>query len=208
MKNTETPAFQEMMEFGKAHAAGSWLLYAATDDYASARCLCLNLLFPGLVLGAQAAEKFLKAFLLLANPKLDVRRMGHSLPKLLSAANALAPQLSLQRFEAFAHKFQSHYQSRYPDNPGAFASKSTGDRAELDEFVIFLNENLPCPITFKYRSGFYAAVTSSLDFAKRITPKEKWIKENNRHLAPVLPRIAEEYAAVQQALYPTIGNGG
>jgi hypothetical protein len=117
--------------------------------------------------------------------------MGHSLPKLLGAAGSLAPQLAVHRFEAFARKFQSHYQSRYPDNPEAFASKSTGDRAELNEFVIFLNENLPCSITFKHRSGFYAEITSSLGVAKRITPKEHWIKNNNTHLAPLLPRIAE-----------------
>jgi hypothetical protein len=66
-----SPAFGEIMAYGKAHAAGSWLLHAATDDYASARCLCLNLLFPGLVLGAQATEKYLKALLLLIDPGLD-----------------------------------------------------------------------------------------------------------------------------------------
>lgn len=195
-------AFQDMMEFGVEHGAGTRLLYAATDDYAASRCLLLNLMFPGLPLGAQAVEKYLKGYLLLADPKRDVRALGHALLPLTKEVDAVAPQLQLIRFAPFVEKFARHYRSRYPDNPEALAAKTTADRTDLDEFVIFINENLPCPMTVKYRSGFYAAVTSSLGFAARMTPAEHWIKLENRALAPLLPQIAENYALVQNLLYP------
>jgi hypothetical protein len=195
-------AFQDMMAFSAEHRAGTWLLKAATDDYAASRCLLLNLMFPGLPLGAQAVEKYLKGYLLLADPKRDVRALGHTLLSLIKEVDAIAPRLDMIRFARLAEKFTRHYRSRYPDNPEALTAKTTADRAELDDFVIFINENLPCPITHRYRSGLYAAVTGSLGFAARVTPNEHWIKLDNRALAPLLPQIVENYALVQNLLYP------
>ena len=40
--------------------------------------------------------------------------------------------------------FNSHYLTRYPDNPGASTTMTTADMIELDEFIILLNENMPC----------------------------------------------------------------
>jgi hypothetical protein len=40
----------------------------ATNDYVACRCCLLNGLFPGLRLGAEAVEKYLKAFVLYAEP--------------------------------------------------------------------------------------------------------------------------------------------
>src|ERR1700733_257559 len=93
-----SPAFQELMRFGNEYSRATLLLRAAAHDYAAARCLLFNGMFEGLSLGAQVIEKYLKAYLIFADPKRDVRAFLHSLPKLLSEASALFPQLSLSKF--------------------------------------------------------------------------------------------------------------
>jgi hypothetical protein len=55
-----SPAFQELMSFGREHSRATLLLATAAHDYAAARCLLFNGMFEGLVLGAQAIEKTLK----------------------------------------------------------------------------------------------------------------------------------------------------
>jgi hypothetical protein len=55
-------------------------------------------MFEGLPLGAQAIEKCLKAYLIFADSKRNVKAFQHSIPKLLSEAAALFPQLSLSKF--------------------------------------------------------------------------------------------------------------
>jgi hypothetical protein len=45
-------------------------------------------------------------------------------------------------------------------------------------------------------------VTFSLGYCATVTPWELWIKKNNQALAPLLPTINENYAAVMKELYP------
>ena len=163
--------------------------------------MLLNQLFPGLVLGAQAIEKFLKAYILLADPKKNVRKLSHSLSKLLEEANQLTPNAELLNFRSVVVKFTGHYETRYPDNPRASTSMTTADINELDQLVIFLNENLPCPMNVRYRSGLYAAITFSLSPSATVTPTEHWIKLRNAALIPLMPRITQDYAAVMISLY-------
>jgi hypothetical protein len=201
-------AFQAVMKFCKDHSAATRLLLVATQDYAASRCLAQNLLITSLILGAQALEKYLKAYLLLENPDRNVRTLSHSLPRLLGEVDRLAPQLSLLRFIPLAEKFNAHYLARYPDNPDASKTMTTADVLELDELIILLNENLPCPITVKYRTGLYAAITFSLNPVANVTPIERWIKSGNRALGPLLPRIEQNYNAVMKELYPANQGSG
>jgi len=81
-------------------------------------------------------------------------------------------------------------------------SMTTADITELDQFIILLNEHLPCPFNYRYRIGLHAAITFSLDYGHTITPKEHWLKHRNSALAPLLPRIASDYARVIAELHP------
>jgi hypothetical protein len=72
---------------------------------------------------------------------------------------------------------------------------------ELDEFIMFINDNMPCPFEAKYRTGLYALITFSLDRGT-VMPWEKWIKHLNRALAPRWPQIEADHRAVLKNLYP------
>jgi HEPN domain-containing protein len=205
MTEPEQPsaAFQELMRFADQHSLATKLLRIAAHDYAAARCLLFNGMFEGLVLGAQAIEKCLKAYLIFDNPQRRERELHHhSLPKLLTEAGALFPQLSLPRFAPTVEKFRTHYQARYPDNPDASTTKSTAEMRQLDELLIFLNENMPCPRNAKYQAGIYPLITFSFNAERRATTWELWIKHDNEALIPLLPRINVEYLAVMEALHP------
>jgi hypothetical protein len=102
-----------------------------------------------------------------------------------------------------AEKFNRHYLARYPDNPDASTTMTTADMFELDELDVPLNENLPCPITVKYRAGLYAAITFSLNPLATVTPIDHWIKINNCALGPLLLRIEQKYNAVMKELCPS-----
>jgi hypothetical protein len=58
----------ELIEFNRSHALAGEFLRFATDDYLACRVCLLNGLFPGLRLGAEAIEKYLKGFVLYADP--------------------------------------------------------------------------------------------------------------------------------------------
>jgi HEPN domain-containing protein len=196
-------AFEELTRFFHEHSRATLLLRVAAHDYAAARCLLFNGMFEGLILGAQAVEKCLKAYLIFNDPQRPVKALNHSLPKLLAETSALFPKLPLQGFLPLVETFRRHYQARYPDNADASTSKTTAEIRELDDFVIFLNENLPCPRVVKYRTGIYALITFSLGYSGIVTTWESWIKNDNHALLPLIPRINAEYAAVMEALYPT-----
>jgi hypothetical protein len=202
---TETPpsaAYFALTKFCEQHSSATRLLLVAAQDYASARCLLQNGLLTGLVLGAQTIEKLLKAYLLFDNTKSNVRRLSHSLPRLLREVDTLFPSVPLSEFAPLAEKFSRHYATRYPDNPNASKSMTSADLFELDAFVVFLNENMPCPRDVRCRTGLYALITFSLGYSAMVTPTESWIKNGNRPLAPLLPRIAADYHAVMKDLYP------
>jgi hypothetical protein len=197
-------AFQELMRFGKEHSRATLLMRVAAHDYAAARCLLFNGMFEGLVLGAQAIEKVLKSYQLFDHPKLSRKTLNHhSLPMLLNQASVRFPQLPLEQFAPLIEKFTQYYKTRYPDNSGVPESKTTGDVRGLDEVVIFLSENIPCPRNVKYRVGIYPLITFSFESRRaEMTTWEMWIKHDNRALSPLLPRINLEYAAVMKTLYP------
>jgi HEPN domain-containing protein len=188
-KDQASAAFQELMRFGKEHSRATLLLRVAAHDYAAARCLLFNGMFEGLVMGAQAIEKCLKAYLILDDPQRQVKALQHSPPKLLTEASVLFPRLSLQNFAPLVEKFRRHYQA-------------TADLRELDKIIIFLTENMPCPHIVKYLAGIYPLITFSLGYNGTVTTWESWIKNDNHALLPLLPRIASEHEAVMKAPLP------
>lgn len=62
MKDQPSAAFRELMRYANERSAATLLLRVAAHDYAAARCRLFNGTFEGLVLGAQAIEKTLKAY--------------------------------------------------------------------------------------------------------------------------------------------------
>ena len=63
---------EDVHSFARENKLAMQFLMVATDDYAGARCCISNSLLVGLVLGAQAVEKYLKAFILFKiNPFVD-----------------------------------------------------------------------------------------------------------------------------------------
>lgn len=196
-------AWVELDQFCRKYQRATSLLLTAAHDYAAARCLLLNNLFGGLVFGAQAMEKLLKAYILFADPSRNVKAFNHSLVKLLEEAGSLFPGVKLSRYVRLTQKFGGHYATRYPGDPAGSKSMTTADLLELDEFVIFLNENLPCPRNVKYRTGLYALITFSLGPGGTVAPWEYWIKDRNQTLSPLLPRINADQTAVLADLYPS-----
>jgi HEPN domain-containing protein len=198
-----SPAFTAMRQFCTTNSKATSLLHTAAVDYASARCLLLNgLVSGGLAMGAQAIEKFLKAHILLKNSAADVRKLKHTLPDLLNEADQLSPGLGLSKYSALMDRFWRHYQHRYPDNANASTSMTSEEIFELDEFIMFLNDNMACPFEAKYRTGLYGLVTFSLHHGRTVTPWEAWIKERNRALAPRWPQIEADFHSVLKNLYP------
>lgn len=196
-------AYTAMHQFCIANSKATKFLSTAAHDYAAARCLLLNgLVSGGLAMGAQTIEKFLKAYVLLINPATDVWRLQHSLADLLTAADQLSPVLGLSNYAALTDRFGSYYRNRYPDNPNPPPAMYSTEIVELDEFIMFINDNMPCPFEAKYRTGLYALVTFSLQHGRTVTSWERWIKERNLALAPRLPQIEADFRTVLKNLYP------
>jgi HEPN domain-containing protein len=193
--------YEEVMSFARANSKATQLLMTAAHDYAAARCLLLNGLFAGLPMGAQAIEKFLKAFILLKNPEAQVKGFGHDIPRLLGEADGLMPTLSLSKFSALAGRLNQLYTTRYPDNPNHPQTQDTGEIFYIDELVVYLNENLPCPKNVKYRTGLYTLVLGSKNLTTT-PPWETWIKNRNKALADQWPKIEADYLAIMADLYP------
>jgi HEPN domain-containing protein len=192
----------ELNEFCRLYSPATLLLQVAAQDYSAARCLLLNGHFPGLGLGAQAIEKLLKAYLLFHDPKMKTKGYMHSLGKLLDKTDELYKNLNLKKYKPLVEDFLKHYQSRYPDNANVSTSRSTAEITDLDEIVIFLNENLPIPLNARYHTGLYSQITFSLGYNSIVTQWEFWSTKENRTLIPLLPRIRRDYIEVMSELYP------
>lgn len=191
--------------FARQNKLAMQFLMVATDEYAAARCCLFNGLLSGLVLGAQAVEKYLKAFILFRDSTKNVRKLSHKISSLANQASSLDSSFSSSQYAQLITKLEQHYNTRYPDNLDASKHMSSSEIDELDQFVIFINEKMGVPLEVKYRSGFYAQINSSLERSV-LFPTERWIKENNKALIPLLPSIQSQYLAVRNHLYPNISN--
>jgi len=192
---------KDVQTFARENQLAMEFLMIATDEYAAARCCLSNGLLAGLVLGAQAVEKYLKAFILFQNPTKNVKKLSHKISDLAKQASLLSQSFSLTQYAQLIRRLEQHYEGRYPDNPDASKHKSSSEIDELDQLVIYLNEQMMFPPEVKYRSGFYAMANSSLDKSVLLST-EAWIKTNNKALFPLLPSIQSQYLAVLNHFYP------
>ncbi len=134
-------------------------------------------------------------------PTKDIRKLQHSLRALLNDADQLSPDLMLSKYSVLMGRYEDYYRNRYPDNRVALTGMSSAQILELDEFIIFINEHLPCPFDAKYRTVLYALATFSLH-GRNETPWERWIKHDNYALALLWPRIEADFWAVLANLHP------
>ena len=94
-------------QFCAQNSKASTLLLTAARDYAAARCLLLNhLVSGGLVMGAQAIEKFLKAYILLKRPTENIRRSKHFLVELLNKSDQLYPDLGMSQYLMMLKRYE------------------------------------------------------------------------------------------------------
>lgn len=186
---------QGLAQFARANQAAMLFQAKAADDYVGSRCCILNgLPLVGLVFGAQAVEKFLKAFLLFDNPQLttkDLKKFRHKLPNLAKAVESTG-RLTLSNHAAFIENLEAHYQTRYPDNPGQSKRASTAERAALDRLVMDVVVHMPAPEEVMLRSGIFAFVLFSGE-SGIVMPFEKWLLLKNEPLEALMPKLRKRH---------------
>lgn len=185
---------EQVREYTRGKVLALQFQQVATDDYSGARCCLLNGPLVGLILAAQAVEKYLKAIILLRNPSYNLKRLNHILLDAVSEATRLETSLNLSRHSKTISSLEQHYNSRYPDNLNQSSIKGTNELVKIDELIIDIVEHIPLPIDIKYRTGLYACVCSSRERKGPPFPDEIWITKSNAALSPLLPRIYTQHA--------------
>lgn len=185
---------EQVRGYTRDNAPALLLQQVATDDYSGARCCLLNGPLVGLILAAQAVEKYLKAIILLRDPAYNLRSLNHILSNAVSEATRLETSLDLSRHSSTISSLEQHYNSRYPDNLNQPSIKGTHELVGIDELIIDIVEQIPLPIDIKHRTGLYACVCSSRERKGSPFPDEIWITKSNAALTPLLPRIHANHA--------------
>ena len=189
----------ELIEFNRANSEAVKFITAATDDYAACRCCLLNGLFPGLRLGAEAIEKYLKAFVLYADPSLKVKNYLHSIKDLVSVALSLESSFDAARFGQVIDRLETHYRHRYPNVPDFKHDASTSELVGIDEMVLQISECLPIPEVPKFRNyGYFFFVCCS--WLPSMDPYKKWLEQDNVALQRVRTSLLKRYRAVEEQL--------
>ena len=191
--------FTELLDFNRANRMAVDFVGAATDDYVSCRCCLMNGLFPGLILGAQAVEKYLKAFGLFKDPSLDVKNYNHRITALLSFISRLEPNAKLDQFDDFFESLERYYMTRYPDNVDAATQMSTAEIDRIDRFVLHIYDSLPIPEEAKFGNYGYFCLLF-LSKSGTISPYEEWVKRENAPLQGVWGSLEERYHVVHERL--------
>jgi hypothetical protein len=189
----------ELIEFNRANCEAGEFVIAATDDYAACRCCLLNGLFPGLRLGAEAIEKYLKAFVLYGDPSRKVKNYLHSIKDLASVASSLEPRFDAVQFGHVIDRLETHYRHRYPNVPDFKHDASTSELVGIDEIVLNISECLPIPEVPKFRNyGYFFFVCCS--WTPSMDPYKKWLEQENVALQRVRASLLERYHAVERQL--------
>ncbi len=125
----------------------------AVEDYIASRhaVLELGLLRNGLALAAQAIEKFLKCYLLASGFAIkNTRKFSHKIHSLLKKAHEISKQNDLLKYSSFCKELEKWFNSRYPDSVNPASKWMRGAIPEFDEFVCYLEENMPLPVSIKH----------------------------------------------------------
>ena len=189
----------ELIEFNRTHHGAGEFIIVATDDYVACRCCLLNGLFPGLRLGAEALEKYLKAFVLYADPSLDIRKYNHRIRDLASVASGLEPRFDAVQFRQVIDRLETHYRRRYPNVRDFGRDASTAELVGIDEVVLHVCEYLPIPEAPKFRNyGYFFFVFCPWTPVK--DPHKKWLEQDNVALQRAKASLAQRYQAVEEQL--------
>jgi HEPN domain-containing protein len=189
----------ELMEFNRTHLEAVKFMTAATDDYVACRCCLLNGLFPGLRLGAEAVEKYLKAFVLFANRSLDVKKYNHRIKDLASEASHLTPGFNPVQFAQVIDRLETHYRNRYPNVPAFKRDASTGELTGIDEFVLHICDSFPIPEVPKFRDyGYFFFVFCP--WTSPMQPYRTWLERHNPALERARNSLLQRYQATEQEL--------
>lgn len=137
----------EYLEFGSANSEAGEFVQLATDDYVACRCCLLNgVLRPGLRLGSEAVEKYLRPSFYIRTPGYPVIKYLHFLRKMSLKASKLEPSFNpFQDFGETIDRLELHYSLRYPKVTEFPYSASTAELARIDELVLYLYDSLPIP---------------------------------------------------------------
>jgi hypothetical protein len=136
----------ELIEFSRTNIHAGRFVIAATDDYAACRCCLLNGLFAGLRLGAEAVEKYLKAFVLYADPLHNVKQYIHKIKDVATVASDLEPTFNTVQFSHVIERLERHYRQRYPDVRDFDRNASTAELVGIDELVLHICDSFPIPM--------------------------------------------------------------
>ena len=189
----------ELIDFNRANREAGEFVVAATDDYAACRCCLLNGLFPGLRLGAEAIEKYLKAFVLYDDQSLKVKNYRHGIRDLASVASSLEPRFDAVQFGHVFDRLETHYRHRYPDVPDFKPDASTSELVGIDEIVLLISECLPIPEVPKFRNyGYFFFVCCS--WTPSMNPYKQWLQQENVALQRVRASLLKRYHAVEEQL--------
>ena len=194
----------ELDSYARTNLNALQMIHNAVSDYIAARCLLVNGLFPGLVLAAQSVEKYFKGYILLLEPNKNTRKFAHNITDLKKEVQSLK-DFKLDQFNDFLSRLEKHYLTRYPDNKNKSTSQSTGELIDLDELIIYLNENLPVPDEIKFRSGLYIKLFVHLEHKlPTMIPEGHWVITNNQPINLIIKELAIKYTLVKEHLYPNV----
>ena len=189
---------RELFEFDRINTKATEFAMAATDDYAACRCCLLNGLFPGLRLGSEAVEKYLKAFVLYVDRSHNVRQYEHKIKEIASVASKLNPGFEPMQYSNVIDRLEMHYRQRYPDVPNFNRGASTAELVGIDEFVLYICDSLPIPEVPKFRSyGYFFFVCCP--WTPR-DPYKEWLERDNVTLGRVRSSLMQRYEAMEKEL--------
>lgn len=181
----------EVLAFSRENKAAMLLVKTAVSDYAACRCCLLNGLFTGFVLGSQAAEKMMKAVLLIHNPSTNPKNFGHGLAGLRTEIEA-ENLMDLSSHRHTIEKLDHLYQRRYPDNLVSNYTASNSECKDIDSFIMQIVEDYAVPLEIKLSSGVYSAVINavySIGDVEHPVPESKWLLTKNSRLLELMPVI-------------------
>jgi len=171
------------------------------DDYIASRCLLINCLFTGLVLAAQAVEKYLKGYILFFEKDFRPKK---SLHHILTLADELQSyqDFGLSEYKPLFERLERHYETRYPDNPNQSTYMGTEELDEIDSFIIHLNDSLPAPDEIKYGFGLYRKLFIGIEnnLPQGKLPQERWLLKDNYALLNNYAYIRQRYEEFKDIL--------
>ena len=196
----------DVMRFGRDNQRMINFMHISAGDYSAARCCYLNgLMQQGAILGEQAVEKGLKAFLLCLNRDEKVAKFrNHQLVLIIDRIQEIQ-DAGLDQYRLLAQRLSDLYDyCRYPDPKVRFdrLSMSSEDVHELDAVYFYIVQNLPIPLEVKYRTGIYAFIGEGNN-SSHIHPTAYWLTQNNKVFLGLRGEIEQNYQRVLTHLYPT-----